>query len=499
MAASFSRSRVAGVALAVLLSLSACGGGGGGDTEPPPPPVDTTLPGPKSWLPIDGATDIDADGIVTVSVTMNEAITCPGTNPFTITRGNGQEVEGGDWKCESPTVSLSFQSKALFRCETYTVKLAGGIKDLAGNQSVEASISFSTKCPPPRTAMIVTANAGTSADPRYTSVVNTETSEVSHYGPASYRPLETKGVAVDSENHRAYYTATISASGCAYSMDLETRAVECIKVNPEGSSDGRSAAVTVADQGVYFATSSEFSDQPGNLVLAFDRLNRTKFATVTLPDAAYSPVFMVADRERNRVYVLSYNKASLVFNPWPDYLPGFAGKVYEIDTTTNALARTFSVGSGPSGAVIDPVKRLLYVSNWGDRTISIINLGTGVVRKVDLPSFFAEDDKYRQRPVGLALAGTKLLIANSKFSKDSPTDQVGGLAVLDLASETITQTIPVGDIPYHMASVGNDVWVTTGNTASKQYFVVRVSVVTLAALESVAVGPSPYGIAVYAP
>lgn len=508
MAASLSRTRAAGAALAVLFALTAAssltgcgGGGGGGDTNPPPPPpVDTTPPTVKSWTPADGAKDVDTDGTVTLSVTLDEAIGCPNLNPITITKGNGEEVKGGTYSCTSPILSLAFEAKALFRCETYTVTLPkGSVKDVAGNALAnDSKVTVQTKCPA-KVAMIVTANAGTSADPRYTSVVNTETGEVSHaMFPGA--PLGTRGVAVDNENHQAYYTATISG-GCAYSMDLETHTVSCIKVNPEGSSYGRSAAVTVADQGVYFATSSESSDQPGNLVLVFDRSNRSKLATVTLPDAAYSPTFMIADRGHNRVYVLSYDKSSLVFNPWPDYLPGFVGKVYEIDTTTNTLTKRESINvcSAPVGAVVDAVNQRLYVSCWGDRAISIINLASWTARTVDLPSFFAEDDKYFQRPVGLALVGTKLLIANSKFSKGSPTDQVGGLAVLDLASEKVTQTIPVGDIPLYMVSVGDDVWVTTGNTESKQYFVVRVSTVTFAVLGSIAVGPSPVGIAAYTP
>lgn len=503
MATLFSRSRVAGVALAASLLIAACGGGGSGGGTEPPDPVDKAPPTVGSTTPADGAKDVD-DGLAQIIVKMKEDggnIKCPTKNPLTVTKENGEEVKGGTPACDpaTKTLSLTFATKALFRDETYTPTLAAGIEDMAGNKSAAYSWSFTTKGPVDRTPSVVTANAGTTADPRYTSVVNTTTGATSHT-PFGGAPLGTNAVAVDSKAGRAYYTATISPTGCAYSMDLETHTVDCIKVNPLGSTYGRSVAVALANQGVYFATSSEYSPEKGNEILVFDRLSLgEKLATVALPDATHSPSFMIADREGNRMYVLSYDKSSAVFNPWPDYLPGFPGKVYEIDTTTNTRKRTFVVGSGPRGAAIDFVKKLLYVSNWGDRTISIINLVTGAVRTVKLPSFFVEDDKYFQRPVGLALAGTKLLIANSRFSKVSLTDQVGGLEVLDLASETITQTIPVGDIPLYMAQVGNDVWVTTGNTASKRYSVVQVSLTKGAAVGSVAVGPSPVGIDAYAP
>jgi YVTN family beta-propeller protein len=45
-----------------------------------------------------------------------------------------------------------------------------------------------------------------------------------------------------------------------------------------------------------------------------------------------------------------------------------------IDTATNTVTDTITVGDGPNGVAVSPDGTLVYVSNFGDDTVSVIRL-----------------------------------------------------------------------------------------------------------------------------
>ena len=49
------------------------------------------------------------------------------------------------------------------------------------------------------------------------------------------------------------------------------------------------------------------------------------------------------------------------------------GTVYVIDTTTNTVVDTITVGEVPIGIAYDPLHHRMYVANFNSRTVSVIN------------------------------------------------------------------------------------------------------------------------------
>ena len=123
-----------------------------------------------------------------------------------------------------------------------------------------------------------------------------------------------------------------------------------------------------------------------------------------------------------------------------------ANQVVEINTQTNAIARTFSVAAVPQGVAVSLDGTELYVAQESG-SLTIINLATGNQTSVNtgVPGF------------GLALSpdGTQLYIAAS---------EAGSVIVVDRSSHAILKTITTGGEPRRvafnasgsMAAVAND-------------------------------------------
>ena len=50
-----------------------------------------------------------------------------------------------------------------------------------------------------------------------------------------------------------------------------------------------------------------------------------------------------------------------------------------IDTATNTVLKTITVGNGPVGIEYDPINKRMYVTNSADDTVSVIDTTTNTV------------------------------------------------------------------------------------------------------------------------
>ena len=55
------------------------------------------------------------------------------------------------------------------------------------------------------------------------------------------------------------------------------------------------------------------------------------------------------------------------------------GTVSLIDTATNTVIKSIRVGEIPSGIAYDPVNKRIYVTNLGHNTVSVIDITTNTV------------------------------------------------------------------------------------------------------------------------
>src|SRR3989449_4374099 len=152
--------------------------------------------------------------------------------------------------------------------------------------------------------------------------------------------------------------------------------------------------------------------------------------------------------------------------------------VYLIDAATLRRRGAFAVGHRPYTVVADSSH--LYVSNWGDSTVSIINLS-------DSPAVRPSDHFVGPHPSALALRGRELFVALAGANGVARVDLATG-RVLEQLTVALAPRAPVGSDPNALALApdGRPLYVAmAGNNA--------VAVVRLSARAMRVVGLIPAG------
>jgi YVTN family beta-propeller protein len=187
----------------------------------------------------------------------------------------------------------------------------------------------------------------------------------------------------------------------------------------------------------------------------------TVIATISVGEGSRSIEF---DSVNNRMYVTN----------WDD------DTVSVINTATNGVIETISVGDAPHGMAFDSANNRMYVVNAYDNTISVINTATNAVDATIAAG---------TNPVDVALdsANDRLYVTNYNQ---------GIITVIDTDDNTIITTISVGgpgNFPLHIAfdSTNDRMYVTEW----KGHEVSVINTATNAVDATIAAGNFPTGIA----
>lgn len=147
-----------------------------------------------------------------------------------------------------------------------------------------------------------------------------------------------------------------------------------------------------------------------------------------------------------------------------------------VDVSTNAIVATFAVGTTPSGIAVSPHGSLVYVANFGEDTVSVVD-GSTVTATLPVGSC----------PQGLAVTpdGNWLFVANT-------ADSV--VSIIDTSVPSVVGTIPVAYGPRGaIASAdGKTVYVSM---FSRQVYVIDVA--TRSVVGTIPVGRNPWGMALH--
>ena len=195
-------------------------------------------------------------------------------------------------------------------------------------------------------------------------------------------------------------------------------------------------------------------------VSVIDTATDAVVATVTV---GTSPDGVAVSPDGSRVYVASSGR----------------GTVSVIDTATDTVAGTVNVGTFPVGVAVSPDGSRVYVANLGSGTVSVIDTATDTV---------AGTVNVGTSPVGVAVSpdGSRVYVAN----ENSDT-----VSVIDTATDTVAGTVNVGTFPVGVAVSpdGSQVYVAddVGNTVS----VIDTATDTVAA--TVAVGTRPLSLGAF--
>jgi YVTN family beta-propeller protein len=142
---------------------------------------------------------------------------------------------------------------------------------------------------------------------------------------------------------------------------------------------------------------------------------------------------------------------------------------------TNTVIATVTVGNGPQALVLSPDNTLLYVANYTDGTISVIDTTTNMV--VGSPYSAGSNPE----SIAVTSGGTQLYIANNNLA--------GTVTVLNASTGALINTVAVGANPLHLAVTpnGKQVWVPNSETGTVSVIDTTNQTVT----SSISIGVSP--------
>jgi gliding motility-associated-like protein len=113
------------------------------------------------------------------------------------------------------------------------------------------------------------------------------------------------------------------------------------------------------------------------------------------------------------------------------YVVGGYNFLWIINTSTDTVSATRTVGTSPQGICISPDGNKLYVANSGDQTVSVVSTATNTVTATI--------------PVGNTAHGICITPDGSKVYVSNVYDNT--ISVIDTATNTVSGTVPVGNHP----------------------------------------------------
>jgi YVTN family beta-propeller protein len=237
-----------------------------------------------------------------------------------------------------------------------------------------------------------------SADDGTVSVIDGRTDQVIDVVKVGSHPYS---IAADSTKGRVYLTRTYSNkltvidAGTGRASEVEAGGEDLIAVNPKTSA-------------VYL-----LGYEGGNLVT----LDGTSFAKGEV-SAGMHGWGIVVDPDSGSVYVLRTGNAEVaVF--------GADGK----------LAKRIAVGNIPSAGAFDSETKTLYVANYGDDTLTVIDAQSGVARATVAVGHHPE-------AVAVDVERNLVFVANTHGNS---------VTVIDGASNKVRATVAAGKFPYALA------------------------------------------------
>jgi len=166
-------------------------------------------------------------------------------------------------------------------------------------------------------------------------------------------------------------------------------------------------------------------------------------------------------------------------NPTYAYVANYSsGNVSVIDTATNTVVSTITVGTNPFDVAITPNGQYAYVVNVGSSNVSVINTSTNaVVATISVGT----------SPFDVAITpnGQYAYVVNVGSSN---------VSVINTATNTVVSTISVGTNPYSIAITPNGLYAYVANEGSGNVSVINTATNTV--VDTISTGGYPVGIAI---
>jgi YVTN family beta-propeller protein len=175
------------------------------------------------------------------------------------------------------------------------------------------------------------------------------------------------------------------------------------------------------------------------------------------------------------------DEVALTPNGKTAYIPNLnSGDVSAIDTDTNTVVKTIPVGGSPEAIAITPDGKTVYVGNRGSGSVSAIDTTTNTV---------AETITVGMAPVAIAITPT--LDGKTAYVANRGSDNV---SAIDTDTNTVAETIPVGVEPIAIAITPDGTAAYVANPGSGS--VSAIDTATNSVMKTVTVGTEPRAIAI---
>ncbi len=276
----------------------------------------------------------------------------------------------------------------------------------------------------------------------YVYVANTNSDTVSVINTSTNTVAATIAVGV-----KPYYVAAVGTK--VYVTNGASNTVTVINANTNTVSG--TIAVGAYPRGIkahgtdlYVANYGDSNYSGGNYISVIDSTTDTVTGTIITPGGSDGPRGVTV--LGSKVYVANFR----------------SNNVSVIDTNTNTVSATISVGRGPRGVL--GTGTTLYVENFDDGTISVINTNTNTVTKtVDVGS----------SPAGMSISGTDLYITAFQDDKVYVLDTVTNTlkVTVDTTAPTLAEVTPVPSstsitTPSYTFSTDEDGTITYGGSCT---------------------------------
>ena len=297
------------------------------------------------------------------------------------------------------------------------------------------------------------------------TITNAPAPTITSFTPTSTCPGATAAVTVFGSNFTGATAVTIGGTPASYFVvDSASTLKVVVPANATGA-----LAITTANGTV--TSDVEFSNS--SLVTANAYVANSADGTVSVINTATNTVSKTLTVGSNpyAVSVTPDGKNVYVTN-------GNSGTVSVISTTSNTVTSTITVGTNPYGITASPDGTKIYVTNNGSNSVSIISTATNTVSGTVT--------------VGTNPYGVIVSPDNSKVYVVNGTSN--SVSVIDAATNTITTTVSVGHAPRRIGITPDGTRLYVSNSTDNTVSVIDMATHSVTA--TIPVGNTPLGITV---
>ncbi len=163
------------------------------------------------------------------------------------------------------------------------------------------------------------------------------------------------------------------------------------------------------------------------------------------------------------------------------YVSNYGNNTVSVIKTTDNSVIDIPVGAGPAGVSMTPDGAFVYVSNYSSNSVSVIRTSDNMVTQ-SIP--------VGNNPFGISVTPDGAVAYVSHYVYYGS----GTVSVIDTSSHSVITTIPVGTAPYGVSVTPDGAYAYVSNYGSSKVSVIRTS--DNAVMPSIFVGGAPSGISV---